>query len=106
MTRGEELPRELLDLRTRVIPGDGVAPLAKILGKLAEKGYAGPISVELFLPQFQQADPFALAQESGGRRRGCCGRRGCSAREKDNPGDRVRSGETGGVPPCGAEASG
>ena len=30
-------------------PGE-VAPLAKILKKLTEKGYSGPISVELFLP--------------------------------------------------------
>jgi sugar phosphate isomerase/epimerase len=45
------------------IPRDGVAPLAKILRKLADRGYAGPISVELFLPKFQQADPFDLAQE-------------------------------------------
>lgn len=57
------LPRELLDLQTRVIPTDGVAPLEKILRKLNEKGYTGPISVELFLPQFQQADPFTLAKE-------------------------------------------
>ena len=59
----QDLPRELLDLQSRVIPGDGVAPLAKILRKLREKGYTGPMSVELFLPKFQQADPFALAQE-------------------------------------------
>ena len=59
----QDLPRELLDLRTRVIPGDGVAPLAKILRKLVDKGYDGPISVELFLPQFQHADPFVLAAE-------------------------------------------
>jgi len=59
----QDLPRELLDLQTRVIPGDGVAPLAKILRKLVDKGYAGPISVELFLPKFQQADPFELAKE-------------------------------------------
>ena len=59
----QDLPRELLDLQTRVIPGDGVAPLARILAKLAERGYAGPISVELFLPQFQEADPFALGKE-------------------------------------------
>ena len=59
----QDLPRELLDLHSRVIPGDGVAPLAKILGKLAERGYAGPISVELFLPKFQEADPFELAKE-------------------------------------------
>ena len=59
----QDLPRELLDLHSRVIPGDGVAPLSKILAKLAEKGYAGPISVELFLPKFQGADPFELAAE-------------------------------------------
>jgi 2-keto-myo-inositol isomerase len=58
-----DLPRELLDLQSRVIPGDGVAPLPKILRKLASRGYAGPISVELFLPKFQQADPFELAKE-------------------------------------------
>jgi len=59
----QDLPRELLDLHTRVIPGDGVAPLAKILAKLADRGYGGPISVELFLPKFQRADPFELAKE-------------------------------------------
>jgi sugar phosphate isomerase/epimerase len=59
----QDLPRELLDLQTRVIPGDGVAPLARILKKLTEKGYTGPISVELFLPKFQEADPFELAKE-------------------------------------------
>jgi 2-keto-myo-inositol isomerase len=59
----QDIPRELLDLQTRVIPGDGVTPLAKILRKLVDKGYSGPISVELFLPQFQKADPFELAKE-------------------------------------------
>ena len=58
-----DLPRELLDNTTRVIPGDGVTPLVKILRKLSEKGYAGQLSVELFGPKFQQADPFELAQE-------------------------------------------
>jgi sugar phosphate isomerase/epimerase len=59
----QDLPRELLDLQSRVIPGDGVAPLAKILRKLVDRGYGGPISVELFLPKFQEADPFELAKE-------------------------------------------
>lgn len=59
----QNLPRELLDLQSRVVPGDGVAPLAKIVSKLVERGYAGPISVELFLPKYQQADPFAMATE-------------------------------------------
>lgn len=58
-----DMPRELLNLQSRVIPGDGVAPLAGILRKLSERGYSGPITVELFLPKFQNADPFTLAKE-------------------------------------------
>ena len=55
------MPRELLDNSTRIIPGDGVSPLPTILRKLSDRGYAGPLSVELFLPKFQQGDPFAVA---------------------------------------------
>jgi sugar phosphate isomerase/epimerase len=56
-----DMPRELLTSRTRAIPGDGIAPLPHVLGKLAEKGYAGSLSVELFL--YQQVDPYELARE-------------------------------------------
>jgi 4-hydroxyphenylpyruvate dioxygenase len=58
-----DLPRELLGQTTRLIPGDGVAPVERMLRTLAEKEYAGPLSVELFLPQFQQGDPFEVASE-------------------------------------------
>lgn len=58
-----DMPRELLDTVTRVIPGDGICPLVAILRKLAGKGYLGPLSVELFLPKFQQADPGEMARE-------------------------------------------
>jgi sugar phosphate isomerase/epimerase len=58
-----DMPRELLDNTTRFIPGDGVSPLTTILRKLADRGYAGPLSVELFLPKFQQGDPFEVARE-------------------------------------------
>jgi 2-keto-myo-inositol isomerase len=58
-----DIPRELLDSTMRFIPGDGISPLNHILRKLAEKGYAGPLSVELFLPKFQQGDPFEVASE-------------------------------------------
>jgi 4-hydroxyphenylpyruvate dioxygenase len=58
-----DMPREMLDTLTRVIPGDGVTPLVTILQELAAKGYAGPLSVELFQPRFSTADPFALAGE-------------------------------------------
>ena len=58
-----DTPREILDNNSRLIPGDGVCPLIRILGKLKEKGYAGPLSVELFQPRFQQADPYEVARE-------------------------------------------
>ena len=58
-----DMPRELLDNTTRIIPGDGVAPLNRMLRTLSDKGYAGPLSVELFLPKFQQGDPYEVARE-------------------------------------------
>ena len=58
-----DMPRELLDNTTRIIPGDGVSPLNRMLRTLADKGYAGPLSVELFLPKFQQGDPYEVARE-------------------------------------------
>lgn len=57
-----DIPRELLDNTTREIPGTGVAPLPRILQKLAEKGYAGPLSVELFYPAIQNGDPYDVAR--------------------------------------------
>ena len=56
-------PRETLDNNTRVIPGDGVSPIVPILKKLREKGYTGPLSVELFLPQFRDGNPYEIARE-------------------------------------------
>jgi len=58
-----DIPRELLAQQTRVIPGDGIAPLARILKKLAEKGYDGALSVELFLPELQGGDPQEVATQ-------------------------------------------
>ena len=57
------MPRELLDNTTRLIPGDGIAPVERMLRTLAEKGYGGPLSVELFLPQYQKGDPYEVARE-------------------------------------------
>lgn len=57
------IPRELLDNGTRDIPGDGVSPLVAILQSLQRKGYAGPISVELFYPHLQKGDPYEVASE-------------------------------------------
>ena len=57
-----DTPRELMDNNGRVIPGDGAAPVVAILRKLAEKQYSGPLSVELFLMELQQGDPFEVGQ--------------------------------------------
>jgi len=62
-----DMPRELLDNTTRLIPGDGISPLERILRKLSEKGYTGPLSVELFLPEFQQGDPYEVARRIRGK---------------------------------------
>lgn len=57
-----DTPRELFEQTTRLIPGDGVTPLVKILRKLGDKGYSGALSVELFLPEFSQGNPYEVAK--------------------------------------------
>jgi 2-keto-myo-inositol isomerase len=58
-----DVPKELYDNTSRLIPGDGVAPVVKILRKLAEKGYSGALSVELFLTELVQGDPYEVASQ-------------------------------------------
>ena len=58
-----DIPRELFGQQTRLIPGDGVTPLVRILRKLAEKGYDGALSVELFIPELQAGDPQEVATQ-------------------------------------------
>jgi 2-keto-myo-inositol isomerase len=58
-----DAPRELTDNSYRLIPGDGVAPVVSMLRKLAEKLYDGPLSVELFRPEWVSGDPEAVARE-------------------------------------------
>jgi sugar phosphate isomerase/epimerase len=58
-----DAPRELTDNTYRVIPGDGVTPIAKIIHKISEKGYAGALSVELFREEIVNGDPYAVAAE-------------------------------------------
>ena len=58
-----DTPRELIDNDSRLIPGDGIAPVVRIIQKLAEKQYAGALSVELFRAELVQGDPFQVATE-------------------------------------------
>jgi len=56
-----DTPREIIDNNGRVIPGDGKAPIVAIIKKLAEKQYRGALSVELFLAELTQGDPYEVA---------------------------------------------
>jgi sugar phosphate isomerase/epimerase len=58
-----DAPRELTNNDYRLIPGDGIAPLVRIIQKLAEKGYGGTLSVELFRREIVNGDPFEVATE-------------------------------------------
>jgi sugar phosphate isomerase/epimerase len=58
-----EGPRELINNNSRLIPGDGIAPVERILRKLTEKGYTGALSVELFRPEYVNGDAFAVGSE-------------------------------------------
>jgi sugar phosphate isomerase/epimerase len=58
-----DAPRELTNNRYRVIPGDGIAPLDAIIRKLADKGYTGALSVELYRSEIVNGDPFSVATE-------------------------------------------
>jgi sugar phosphate isomerase/epimerase len=58
-----DTPRELINNDSRLIPGDGIAPVVRIIRKLAEKQYAGALSVELFRAEYVGGDPFQVATE-------------------------------------------
>ncbi len=54
---------EVAELKHRAYPGEGVAPLDRIVAKLAEKGYRRALSLELFDPVVQNTDPEIVARK-------------------------------------------
>lgn len=54
---------EVAERKDRAFPGEGVAPLQRIVDRLVEKGYSGPLSLELFDPEVQNADPEEIARK-------------------------------------------
>jgi len=54
--------RELQGQPNRVFPGQGVAPLKRIVETLKKKKYSGPASIEMFHPMYQNMDPAAFAK--------------------------------------------
>lgn len=55
-------PRETIRDSDRVMPGDGVAPLAQILRDLYDNGSEAVLSLELFSPAYWQKDPLEVAR--------------------------------------------
>jgi len=55
-------PREIQGQPHRALPGQGIAPLGRILEVLKKKKYAGPLSFESFTPMYQQMDPYEVAK--------------------------------------------
>ncbi len=55
-------PRESIADRHRVYPGDGIAPLPQLLRNLRDIAYIGPLSIELFNPDYYQQDPAIVAR--------------------------------------------
>jgi 2-keto-myo-inositol isomerase len=45
----------------RAYPGEGIAPLRRIVEVLQRKGYRGPASLELFDPEVRARDPYEVA---------------------------------------------
>jgi len=57
-------PREMLGQPNRVFPGEGIAPLRRIVELLKRKQYAGPTSLEMFNPTIQAMDPYQVAMKA------------------------------------------
>jgi 2-keto-myo-inositol isomerase len=60
----EDLPREKLEDRHRLLPGLGILPLQEITSALKRIGYDRATSVEIFRPEYWERDPQELAREA------------------------------------------
>jgi 2-keto-myo-inositol isomerase len=57
-------PREILGQPNRQFPGEGIAPLRRIVETLKRKKYSGPASLEMFNPAIQAMDPYQVAMKA------------------------------------------
>ena len=57
----EDLPKEQLNDSKRLYPGLGVLPIKEIKQRLDNIGYDGPVSVEIFRPEYWEQDPYKVA---------------------------------------------
>ena len=57
-------PLEVFEQRHRVFPGEGIAPLGRIVEVLKRKGYSGPASLEMFDPEVRAMAPYDQAMKA------------------------------------------
>jgi len=60
----EDLPREQLEDRHRLLPGLGILPLKEIIAALRRINYDRVTSVEIFRPEYWERDPIELARDA------------------------------------------
>ena len=60
----ENLPREQLQDKHRLLPGLGILPLTELLAAFRKIGYDKVASVEIFRPEYWKRDPFELANDA------------------------------------------
>ena len=60
----ENLPREQLLDKHRLLPGLGILPLRDMIRAFRKIGYDGIASVEIFRPEYRTRDPFELARDA------------------------------------------
>jgi 2-keto-myo-inositol isomerase len=60
----QNLPREQLLDKHRLLPGLGILPLRELIAAFRKIGYDGVASVEIFRPEYWERDPLNLARDA------------------------------------------
>jgi 2-keto-myo-inositol isomerase len=58
----DDLPLEKLSDGDRLLPGEGILPLGRILASLKVRGYCGAYSLEVMRPAYRRRDPLEYAR--------------------------------------------
>lgn len=60
----ENLPKEALTDAHRLYPGEGILPIREIKERFDKIGYDRMVSIEIFRPEYWDADPFEVAKKA------------------------------------------
>ena len=58
----EDLPLERLTDGHRLLPGEGILPLPRVLSRLHALGYRGAHSLEVMRPAYREREPLEVAR--------------------------------------------